>query len=92
MLAFAPNRRFEVVRPLGRGGMGEVFEVFDREQATTCALKLLPAVTNDGVRVDQRTDLQASSRPVSQSFLKSSRARPASLGPPIPSSIATASP
>jgi serine/threonine protein kinase/tetratricopeptide (TPR) repeat protein len=45
MRGFASSRRFEVVRALGQGGMGVVYEVFDREQVTTCALKLLPKVT-----------------------------------------------
>jgi len=43
--AFAGTRRFEIVRALGQGGMGIVFEAFDREQGTTCALKLLPRAT-----------------------------------------------
>src|SRR5689334_19254561 len=39
-----PNRRFEVRRVLGRGGMGIVYEAFDRERDVTVALKMLPHV------------------------------------------------
>jgi serine/threonine protein kinase len=35
------SRRFEVRRLLGRGGMGDVFEAFDRETGWTVALKTL---------------------------------------------------
>lgn len=37
--------RFEVRRRLGAGGMGEVFEAFDRQQGTVVALKLLRRVS-----------------------------------------------
>jgi hypothetical protein len=39
---FAGTQRFEVRRPLGAGGMGCVFEVFDRQRRACVALKLLP--------------------------------------------------
>jgi serine/threonine protein kinase len=39
-----PNRRFEVRSVLGRGGMGIVYEAFDREREVTVALKMLPHV------------------------------------------------
>ena len=37
--------RFDVRRRLGAGGMGEVFEAFDRQQGTVVALKLLRRVS-----------------------------------------------
>ncbi len=39
--AFTGTERYEVVRVLGSGGMGEVYEVVDREQDAHVALKLL---------------------------------------------------
>jgi serine/threonine protein kinase len=44
-LAFGGTERFEIIRALGQGGMGVVFEAFDREQGASCALKLLPRAT-----------------------------------------------
>ena len=43
--SFAGTRRFEVVRAIGRGGMGDVFEVFDRDHGVVVALKRLRATT-----------------------------------------------
>lgn len=46
-MTFAPTppviiaNRYEVLRPLGKGSFGEVFEVRDHTLDTTCALKLL---------------------------------------------------
>jgi len=41
-------RRYEVVRPLGQGGMGAVYEVLDRDLDEPVALKLLhPQLSND---------------------------------------------
>jgi serine/threonine protein kinase len=38
---FAGSPRFQVVRRLGGGGMGVVYEAFDRERNSRCALKTL---------------------------------------------------
>src|SRR5262249_14259877 len=38
---FRGNSRFQVVRELGSGGFGTVFEAFDRREKITLALKLL---------------------------------------------------
>jgi serine/threonine protein kinase len=39
--AFAGTQRYHLVRPLGEGSFGAVFEVLDRERETRVALKLL---------------------------------------------------
>jgi serine/threonine protein kinase/tetratricopeptide (TPR) repeat protein len=43
------NGRFEVRSPLGTGGMGEVFEVFDRERGMRLALKVLRSLRADAL-------------------------------------------
>jgi len=47
--SFAGTSRFEVRRVLGRGGMGVVYEAFDREQNTTVALKTLREVSPEAL-------------------------------------------
>ncbi len=42
---FSGTERFEIVRKLGQGGMGAVFEAFDRERGVVVAVKTLPLVT-----------------------------------------------
>ena len=44
-VGFAGTARFRVIRPLGVGGMGAVYEAFDREQRTRIALKTLLHLT-----------------------------------------------
>ncbi len=43
--------RYEVVRFIGRGGMGEVYEVFDRQLSELVALKMIRAEFSDDARV-----------------------------------------
>src|SRR6185369_15953660 len=44
---FRPTRRFEVVRRIGAGGMGIVYELVDRELGTGVAAKTLQRLSHD---------------------------------------------
>jgi eukaryotic-like serine/threonine-protein kinase len=46
---FAGTERFEVVRRIGAGGMGVVYEAFDRERHVTIALKTLRTLRPDAL-------------------------------------------
>ncbi|MFN0077855.1 MAG: serine/threonine-protein kinase PknK [Prosthecobacter sp.] len=41
---FHGTERFQIVRSVGKGGMGVVYEAFDRDRQMNVALKLLPAL------------------------------------------------
>src|ERR1700742_142886 len=53
------DSRYEVVRHLGSGGYGEVFEVFDRHQHTNVALKLLGRGSAEWLEARVLTELQS---------------------------------
>ena len=49
MSTFEGNERFEVIRRLGVGGMGEVYEVLDRERNSRVALKKLETASPEAL-------------------------------------------
>src|SRR5690242_16686290 len=49
MLPARLPQRFEVVRELGRGGMGAVYEAIDREGGGRVAIKMLPSDEPDAI-------------------------------------------
>jgi tetratricopeptide (TPR) repeat protein len=46
---FEGNERFEIVRQIGAGGMGVVYEALDRERRMRVALKTLPQIRPDSL-------------------------------------------
>ena len=53
------DNRYQVVRPLGSGGMGSVFLVRDLEKRRECALKRLDGVTAGGMHPAIRREFEA---------------------------------
>ena len=49
MTEFLGTTRYQPVRRLGAGGMGIVYEVFDRERGENVALKTLSRVDPSGI-------------------------------------------
>jgi eukaryotic-like serine/threonine-protein kinase len=65
-MAISTGKRFgpyEVVSPLGQGGMGEVYRARDTRLDRTVAIKVLPTILGD--RVDLRKRLQREARALS---------------------------
>ena len=50
---------YEVVSPLGAGGMGEVYRALDTRLDRTVAIKILPAHLSDNTEAKQRFDREA---------------------------------
>src|SRR3569623_1707239 len=46
---FRGTERFQLIRLIGHGGMGVVYEAFDTVNAASVALKLLPLVSPDSL-------------------------------------------
>jgi tetratricopeptide (TPR) repeat protein/predicted Ser/Thr protein kinase len=54
-----PGDRYEIIREIGRGGMGVVYEAHDRQLGRRCALKMIHPLFGDGEELRRRLAREA---------------------------------